>query len=238
MNILQNIAQMQTISQDDRKNWYIPEEITTKFPIVECNEPLVMLKHIAHGMGVSIILAPVAPKENPEMYLRESVAQKICHVVQTIQEKTDGAYTLKVYDTFRPLSLQRKYFSEITADIAAREGLNGDALWKRVTQFIADPDLCPPHSTGGAIDCTIVSVQSGEELDMGTTVDAISDKSNTWNDSLNDQEIKNRHLLFDAMESVGMVNLATEWWHYSYGDQYWAIYSDQKNAIFGSLETI
>jgi D-alanyl-D-alanine dipeptidase len=41
-------------------------------------------------------------------------------------------------------------------------------------------------------------------------------------------------LLVTAMTSVGFVNYAHEWWHYSYGDRYWA-YATDSAAIYDGL---
>ena len=159
------------------------------------------------------------------------------HAARIINRRTKGEMKIALTDTFRPLDLQRKYFDEIKSEIQDREGLSGDALWERVTQFIADPDGCPPHSTGGAIDCTLVQA-SGEETDMGTSVDALSDAANTWYPHIPSDAQRNRILLFTAMTDAGFVNLATEWWHYSYGDQYWAAYKGAPCALYGSVASL
>ncbi|MDT7587682.1 MAG: zinc D-Ala-D-Ala dipeptidase, partial [Pseudonocardiales bacterium] len=36
-----------------------------------------------------------------------------------------------------------------------------------------------------------------------------------------------------ALHSVGFVNYPTEWWHWSYGDRYWAIKTTAAAAIYG-----
>jgi D-alanyl-D-alanine dipeptidase len=43
----------------------------------------------------------------------------------------------------------------------------------------------------------------------------------------------NRLLLCEAMEAQGFANYAREWWHYSYGDRYWAWLRDAPIAIYG-----
>jgi zinc D-Ala-D-Ala dipeptidase len=36
------------------------------------------------------------------------------------------------------------------------------------------------------------------------------------------------------MESTGFVNYPHEWWHFSYGDRYWAYAKDEPAAIYGA----
>jgi D-alanyl-D-alanine dipeptidase len=41
--------------------------------------------------------------------------------------------------------------------------------------------------------------------------------------------------LIDAMRAAGFVNYPTEWWHWSYGDRYWAYLLGKPAAIFGAV---
>lgn len=220
----------------ERPQWYIPEEIATKHEIKECGEPLVDIEDEAERLGISMIFSPVAPEYSTKMYLRSGVIQRLLKAAHRLQKRSDSQYVLEIYDTFRPLELQRKLFEKIQKEIIEKEGLYGKALWERTTQFIADPKLCPPHSTGGAVDLTIVDIKTKKELDMGTTVDTIDSKAHTWNAGITAEQKKNRKLLYDVMTNVGFVNLASEWWHFSYGDQYWAIFNEREYALYDSVE--
>jgi len=40
------------------------------------------------------------------------------------------------------------------------------------------------------------------------------------------------------MQSQGFINYPTEWWHFSYGDRYWAYHQQASYAIYGSYEEI
>jgi hypothetical protein len=39
-------------------------------------------------------------------------------------------------------------------------------------------------------------------------------------------------------ENLGniIINYPTEWWHYSYGDRYWAYHQNQPHAIYGPAD--
>jgi len=238
MQEILNLNQLKDIPEEERKFWYIPESISTHMPIEECGENFVSLRSIGEEMGVEFILAPVAPGQDGEMYMREEAAKKLVSAARLLRKKTSDTIVLKITDAFRPLALQRKYFEEIKADIARKENLEGKALWERVTQFIADPELYPPHSSGGAVDLTLAYRDTGMGLEMGTSVDAIDDRANTWNSDVQGQALKNRVLLFDVMTESGFVNLATEWWHYSYGDGYWAAFFGKPYAIYAPQELV
>lgn len=205
-------------------------------PVNDCGEGFVDVVARAREMNV-----PIIAKDSLQSYssfLRKGAADRLLDAARNITVRSNGALAMQLYDGFRPLAVQRKLFEEIKNDIAQKEGLQGRALWERVTQFIADPDLCPPHSTGGAVDCTIVSLAHGTELAMGTPVDTIDDRSYMWHPAVEGVERRNREMLFDVMTEAGFVNLATEWWHYSFGDQYWAVFHEKPHAVYGSAESI
>lgn len=44
---------------------------------------------------------------------------------------------------------------------------------------------------------------------------------------------RNRDLLGEVLTAVGMVNYPTEWWHWSYGDRYWALGTGAPAALYG-----
>lgn len=135
------------------------------------------------------------------------------------------------------LTAKFPYYEKITRSFS-RKGLTGDALYASVTEVIADPDLCPPHSTGGAIDLTIIEMATGKEIDMGSKLDDVDDSlAYAFHPSIAKTAQANRLLLFNAMTRAGFANTASEWWHYSYGDQEWAIRTGAPFAYYGSTSS-
>ncbi len=47
----------------------------------------------------------------------------------------------------------------------------------------------------------------------------------------------NRGLLATALTAAGLVNYPTEWWHWSYGDRYWAHVTGASQACYGPVPT-
>jgi D-alanyl-D-alanine dipeptidase len=43
----------------------------------------------------------------------------------------------------------------------------------------------------------------------------------------------NREVMAAALSEAGFVNYPTEWWHWSYGDRYWALATGAPSALFG-----
>ena len=70
------------------------------------------------------------------------------------------------------------------------------------------------HNLGVAVDLTLIDLETGRELDMGTPYDTFTEDAHTMNAT---GEILERRLrLKEALEAVGFRNYEKEWWHYSY----------------------
>jgi len=92
----------------------------------------------------------------------------------------------------------------------------------------------PPHLTGGTVDLTIVD-QKNRQLDMGTKYLEFNTKTYTFSKSISKKVKNNRKLLINAMETAGFVNYPLEWWHWSYGDRYWAAVLNKKYSIYDGI---
>lgn len=99
--------------------------------------------------------------------------------------------------------------------------------------------ITPPHSTGGAVDIEIIDA-AGRPLDFGMELRdwniVPSELCETGFDDLPDMVVANRKLLLETMAAEGFVNYPREWWHFSYGDQYWAFTTANAVALYGSIQ--
>lgn len=43
--------------------------------------------------------------------------------------------------------------------------------------------------------------------------------------------MNNREIMSKALASIGLINYPTDYWHWSYGDRYWAYQTEQAQAI-------
>ncbi len=236
MRIITSLSELSNLSFEEKIRTYIPENISTAFPVAEYGEELMS---IASRKDVSILLVPSNKQFLPEqLCLRTQALERLVIAANALVGVANGRFVLKIVDAFRPLSVQRTYFKEVSDEISAKESLTGQALWERVTQFIADPERCPPHTTGGALDCTLVDLYTNCEVNMGTPIDALSDQAQTFSPDISEEARNNRMILFSVMHEGGFVNLPTEWWHYSYGDQYWAAFRGEDVARYSSIEKL
>jgi len=138
-----------------------------------------------------------------KVYTRKIVGEQLKKVNTYLKE--NYGYTLKVFDAFRPISVQRQMW-EIMPD----------------SRYVANPKNGSRHNRGAAVDLTLVD-NEGEELDMGTPFDDFTEKAHFAYDGLTVEQRKNRDILKEAMEKFGFNVLETEWWHFDYKD--WKNYS-------------
>ena len=57
-------------------------------------------------------------------------------------------------------------------------------------------------------------------------------------ENLPDHVKQNRKMLYDVMAEQGFINYPTEWWHFSYGDRYWALLTGADHAIYGPADSV
>lgn len=126
-------------------------------------------------------------------YLRRATAEKLKLVYEELQTKKLG---LKIYDGYRPLSVQKKFWELVPDD-----------------RYVANPAKGSKHNRGGAVDITLVN-SHGVELAMPTPYDDFTEKAHQDYKDLPKNVIRNRALLRTVMEKHGFKNITTEWWHF------------------------
>lgn len=236
--IVNSLNEFLTLPKSEQVNTLVNDRSIATFPIKECGESLFPLnKYLAeHNSLIQLVAgqASYGAQSLDMQRLRAGTAERLLkaeHILQSL----DSNITFKITDSYRPIRLQKKYFDEIYTRYASA-GLTGDELYARVTQVIADPECHPPHSTGGTLDLTLIKKDSMQELDMGSQLDDVDDeRAATFHPALSFEARKNRLLLYSVMIEAGFVNSPSEWWHYTYGTQEWAMRTEHDHAIYDSV---
>jgi D-alanyl-D-alanine dipeptidase len=96
-----------------------------------------------------------------------------------------------------------------------------------------------PHESGAAADVTLCGID-GAALDLGGPVYGGSAGDGgvcrTADASIPAQARSHRRTLGAALEAAGLVNEACSWWHWSYGDAYWALATGAPAATYGPTD--
>ncbi len=103
---------------------------------------------------------------------------------------------LKVYDCYRPLSIQKQMWAVLPN-----------------SNYVADPAKGSRHNRGAAVDLTLVD-RNGKELEMPSGFDDFTERAHRDYTDAKPEALKNRQRLEDAMKKYGFIPLATEWWHF------------------------
>ncbi|WP_030841448.1 M15 family metallopeptidase [Streptomyces sp. NRRL S-475] len=167
------------------------------------------------------------------------VRQGVLTRLQQAQALLPVGVQLLFIEGYRPPSLQRRYFEEYSDELArAHPDWQAAELREAASRFVSPPEIAP-HSAGAAVDVTLIDHQ-GRELDMGTRVNASPEESEgacyTDAPNLSARARTNRATLGDALSTAGLINYGTEWWHWSFGDRYWALQTQQPAALYGPIE--
>jgi zinc D-Ala-D-Ala dipeptidase len=179
------------------------------------------------------------------VYVRIALAEKLVKINRRLE---DYGVELLVLDGFRPIALQEELWQHF---IATGRELHPTAideeLVKFAGKFCSDPraynpndyKTWPVHTTGGAIDLTLRTLEDQQELFMGSIFDDADAISATRYFEAPDhtsqsaiEAKRNRRLLWHAMVSEEFANYPYEWWHFDYGTQMWVINGQLSNVAF------
>lgn len=88
----------------------------------------------------------------------------------------------------------------------------------------AVPPAAAPHPTGGAVDLTL-SGADGAALPLPACCAG----------PIPPPDAKTGRLLAEALVTAGLVNYPARWWHWSYGDRFWAWVARSPHARYGPV---
>jgi D-alanyl-D-alanine dipeptidase len=145
---------------------------------------------------------------------------------------------LRVVEGHRSAADQQAIITSYAAELCRlHPGIAADELRRLTSRFVAPLDVAP-HVAGAAVDLTLVDV-CGDALDLGTPIDATPEESDggCWfaAEGIGADARAHRDLLARVLGGAGLVNYPTEWWHWSYGDRYWALATGAPAALYGPV---
>ncbi|WP_086664813.1 M15 family metallopeptidase [Lentzea kentuckyensis] len=166
--------------------------------------------------------------------VREGLARRLDVARAVLPSGVD----LRVIEGHRSIADQSAIIERYTAELRELHPSADVVELDRLSSRFVAPLAVAPHVAGAAVDLTLVTT-SGAELWMGTEVDATPEESDGrcfFGAQVDEEARHNRTVLADALTSAGLVNYPTEWWHWSYGDRYWALLSGADHALYGPVE--
>jgi D-alanyl-D-alanine dipeptidase len=199
-------------------------------PVREGGEPLVDVRAAA-----PLLVDPrQADPAGAYAHLRCGVVDRLV----TAQSLLPRGIRLLIIEGYRPLATQERYYGEYRDQLRrAHPDWSAAALDEETSRYIS-PVGVAPHVAGAAVDLTL-SGDDGTELRMGSEVNASPEASagRCYTDSADITPVarRNRDVLSHVLRAVQLVNYPSEWWHWSYGDRYWAVVSGAQTARYGPI---
>lgn len=156
---------------------------------------------------------PYATKDNffgqvmyhfTEPLLRRGTVKKLCEADRLLR---DQGYALKIWDGYRPYSVQCKMW-----DIYPVKG------------YVSDPKTgYLGHSRGNTVDVTLVRID-GTDVEMPSGFDDFSERANCDFSDATPAAAENARRLEKAMLAAGFDEYFNEWWHFPDMVEYPIIY--------------
>jgi zinc D-Ala-D-Ala dipeptidase len=175
------------------------------------------LASLAHGIDADLRYASADNFVGHAVYdgidcawLRREAADALEHAAAWLAARRPG-YRLRVLDALRPQRIQQRLWDELA----------GTPL----TLYLAHPERGSIHSFGMAVDLTVLD-PAGREVDMGSGFDEMTLASHPSFEAehlaqglLTAAHLTERGWLRAAMRQAGFDGIATEWWHFDFGDR-------------------
>lgn len=182
---------------------YAPKDLLKEGRYYAQYENAVDLRQIMPRAKFDILFATDNNVVGSPMYpaiplMEESCAAKMKEAYDRFNH--DG-YTVVVCDAYRPKSASIQVWNV-----------------SENAKFLTDPySMNSWHNYGKAIDLTLISNETGKELEMPTPMHAFDEMACRYSNGNWSEEVKaNVKYLTEVMEDSGFSRIETEWWHYQY----------------------
>lgn len=172
-----------------------------------------------------------------------------------------GKVELFIEEGLRPMTLQKRLYEEVYPDFIRKQHpkMSEEQVKRERDELIASPakkgESPAPHATGAAIDISLRFAQPQLGFALRAKLPLSVHRFHTEKEAYPDfyehkkkmttHELllqRNRRIVYWLMrgalmheDSQFVVN-PTEWWHWSYGDQMWAVLSNAPKVLFAIPE--
>lgn len=193
-----------------------PEEGAS--PLVRARDVVPDLREEMRYFGENNFIGrPINGYNAPVCLLTEPAADALAKVAEDLGTTGLG---LKVFDCYRPARAVADFaeWARDIDDIRMKAVYYPDVPKSQLFErgYIAERS---GHSRASTVDLTIVDLETGEELDMGSWYDLFDPLSWPTDQRHTAEQRANRALLRSVMMANGFRPLAEEWWHFTLNDE-------------------
>ena len=179
-------------------------------------EPSIKLE-LRYFSNNNFIGQPIDGYHRSTIIVSKPTAIALQKVQNALEKKGLG---LKIFDAYRPQRAVNHFvrWAKVLNDTLMKRSYYPDVpkseLFKR--GYIASKS---GHSRGSTVDLTLIDLDTGNELDMGSPYDFFGVQSHPFYKKITDEQRKNRMLLRRVMLKNGFKPYENEWWHFTLRDE-------------------
>jgi len=194
----------------------IPEKDASGFVLLSDFIPSIV-QEIRYFSTYNFIGDRIDGYEEPISILTREAARALKTVSN---EMNVQGYRLKIFDTYRPTTAVKHFILWGIEDQDLRmksffyPNVNKQDLFSE--GYIAKKSS---HSRGSTVDLTLLDMQTGKELDMGSPFDYFGEESHPDYRGITEIQYENRMFLQKAMMRNGFLPIDCEWWHFTLADE-------------------
>ncbi|MBU4247843.1 MAG: hypothetical protein KKG09_10460 [Verrucomicrobia bacterium] len=216
-----------------------------RYPVEECNEPLLSLREAAASAGVEMIFSRTKHCSGYDrlFFLREGLVDSVLAIARDMKSR---GWVLNIEDGYRTRAMQKgiaqvpQVFDLILQRVLWETGSRVPApefMLRRITAVIATMPKIGTHMSGSALDISVMQAGDGMEVDRGGPYLEISELTPLASPFISARARKNRAAITALMARHGFSAYPYEFWHYSKGDAY-AEYLQKtgKPARYGAVD--
>jgi len=169
-------------------------------------------QEIRYYTAYNFVGEPIDGYEEPCAVLTREAATAL---KRASDESRALGYRLKVYDAYRPARAVAHFirWAEDVADQRMKTVFYPDLDKRELFEkgYVSERS---GHSRGSAVDLTLLFEKTGEEVDMGSPFDLLSEISHPDYRGVTEKQYGNRMLLRQIMTRNGFLPNNCEWWHF------------------------
>ena len=174
-------------------------------------------------------------KYNRKAYVREIVAEMICRAKSYLPR----GMTFIIGDAWRSKDIQKRTWMRRYRRLKRYHPKWSLAKLKEQTdEYVASYEgrEVSGHMTGGAVDLRIF--KNGQKRSMRSWKFSFEENARSDNPKLSKHLRRNRKIMFSALRKAGLSNYEKEFWHWSYGDLWWAKRNNKKLTKYGPIDRV
>ncbi len=172
---------------------------------------------IRYFSNYNFVGCPIDGYNAPKPILTNEAALALKEVQNKLNKFSLG---IKIYDAYRPQTA-------VTHFIRWAKDLGDTKMKKEFYPNVNKKDLFAKgyiakksgHSRGSTVDLTLIDLNTGKDLDMGSPFDFFGKISASEYPNITYQQKANRLLLRTLMEKHGFVHYSEEWWHFTLNNE-------------------